>query len=205
MNLSIPQIKIKTHNSAMDTGISGVIKNNRHAGNPSFGFKPIEIKDEGKMLKFVHWLDSNFDSAWQRLVSGITALFTQPFFDLNNKRVDEDTRKTSTARTLGKIIAGTLTGVLIREGCIQAVKKCTQPKNLGEEIKNWKQCLLPKSLKDASNLKITRYRGAFGTYAAIIIMIATNFLIDAPLTTKLANYFNKQFHKNAKKPAEGGK
>lgn len=216
----IPQIRINTPNSAIGTGISSEIKNNGHAKNPSFGFKPIDIADEGKVLKFIKWLDNDFNSAWQRLVSGVTALITQPFFDLNNKRVDQDTRKTSAARTIGKIIAGTVTGVTIREICIRATKYFTQNPNteqhlidIGKKTEAQKiinfsglqQCLLSKAGKEADYFAIKKYRGAIGTYAAIIVMVATNFLIDAPLTNSLANYFNKQFNKNVKQPIEGGK
>ena len=44
---------------------------------------------------------------------------SQPFIDASNKNVDEKTRKVSVARTIAKIIAGTLTGYFVRKGCIK--------------------------------------------------------------------------------------
>lgn len=57
---------------------------------------------------------------------GATALATQPFIDLKNKDVDAETRKTSVARTLAKIVAGTLVGVAVRQAGISFVRKYSQ-------------------------------------------------------------------------------
>lgn len=187
--------------------------------NLSFG---LTLNDEGRTFKFIKWLGDDFNSAMQRLVSGVTALVTQPFFDWNNKNVDEDTRRASTARTLGKIIAGMLTGVTIRQICISTSKKFTQNNNTEQylidkgkkteanrikEFRPMHQCLLPESFKEADYRKIKGYRGAIGTFAAVGIMIFTNFIIDVPLTTKLTNYFVKKFKESdefKKKSMQGG-
>lgn len=160
-----------------------------------------------------------FDSAMQRALMGVLALFTQPFIDLKNKNVDEETRKASAARTTAKIIAGTTTGVLIREGCIQATKLFSQndniakyefehnKKNIGKtftpkgEVKKWQQILLPgdkayKNKIDAASIK--KMRNSVGTIAAIVIMLYTNFAIDAPLTTFLTNKLYKPDQKGGK-------
>ena len=94
----------------------------QNASTPAFKGRVWEVKSEG-LIEKINWLGEDFSSAMQRLVSGVTALMTQPFFDLNNKKTDEKTRVTSTARTLGKIIAGTTTGVLIRQICVALTKK----------------------------------------------------------------------------------
>lgn len=177
--------------------------------NPTFCAKPIEIKSE-KTTKFIYHLGENFNSAQQRLVAGATAILTQPFIDINNKKVDEETRKTSCARTISKIVVGTTTGVLIREACIQAIKNLTIPtedleklkiskKQAGKELKfeNFRQSLLPKDLK--SGLKtpqLKSYRNTLGTIFALGIMLFTNFLIDAPLTSKLTNKLTPLFSKD---------
>lgn len=197
--------------SVQYTAAARSVQSNRHA-NTSFGIKPIEINPKGKPAKLINNLGLNFSSAMQRFVTGVTAIFTQPFFDLNNKNVDEETRKTSCARTLGKIIAGTLTGVTIRWACVKATENFTRNENTenflrenpkaslakkalaNKDILPKHQLLLPESLKHASYREIKNYRAAFGTLAAVIIMIATNFLIDAPLTT----YFTNKFVKNLK-------
>ena len=76
--------------------------------------------------KAIKWIGKNISSPENRFILGATALMSQPFIDLNNKKVDEDTRKVSAARTVAKIIAGTATGVLIRSGCIHAVNAFTK-------------------------------------------------------------------------------
>ena len=221
MTLNVPQIKANTPINAVKKDISETAKIG-HAKQPSFGFKPIEIPDEGRIFRTIEGIGDKVNPAWQRGISGITALFTQPFFDWNNKRVDEDTRKASTARTIGKIIAGTATGVLIREVCIRAMKYFTQNENTvkDEVIKaqknnktpkitkfvptKWNQFLLPEKYKKAITKDIKNYRSTIGTFIAIGIMIVTNFLIDAPLTNYIANIFNKYLHRNDSNQTEGG-
>lgn len=218
MSISVPIISIKNHNC-------GIINKNNAANTVAFKGKPIVLDDKGWVAKKINWLGDDFTSAMQRLVSGATALATQPFFDWNNKNVDEKTRKTSTARTLGKIIAGTATGVAIRELCVRATKNFTQNEHTEQylidkgkktetnRIKTFttkQQWLLPESFKEAPYRKIKAYRGAVGTFTAVLVMIGTNFLIDAPLTTYLANKFSKMFGvSDANKPDaqknEGGK
>lgn len=49
-----------------------------------------------------------------RVIMGVTALSIQPLIDYNNKSVDEDTRKSSAAKTALKIIIGTTIGTIVR-------------------------------------------------------------------------------------------
>lgn len=204
-------------------------KKERSSEAPSFG--ALELKDKEFFAKSISWLGDDFTSAMQRGVSGATALMTQPFFDWNNKNTDEETRKTSTARILGKIISGTLTGVSIRWACIKAIENFCKTED-SETVKNEKakakalekhktyvekpidikpinQWLLPIDKKHATYREVKKYKNAIGTFAAVFIMIATNFLIDVPLTTMMTNFFNKRFHRNAKpadqQSVEGGK
>lgn len=200
------------------------LQNGGQSGNPSFGFKPIE--NNGKGFKFFKMLDDDFNSAWQRFVSGATAILTQPFFDRNNKNVDEDTRITSTARTISKIVVGTATGVGIRALCIKVIGNFTKNNateaelarkaaekgkihNIQKTFKNREQCLLSKEAKNATYRQIKKYRGAIGTFVALGIMLFTNFLIDAPLTMKLTNIIapkmKQKFGKPNQKSLEGGK
>jgi len=197
----------------------------QNASTPAFKGRVWEVKSEG-LIEKINWLGEDFSSAMQRLVSGVTALMTQPFFDLNNKKTDEKTRVTSTARTLGKIIAGTTTGVLIRQICVALTKKYTQNENTEKYLLDKKkkaaseiitdfsahknlQKLLPEGMKNASYREIKAYRGAMGTFAAVVVMLGTNFLIDAPVTTYLTNFFVKKFTKTSEPQkqlaVEGGK
>lgn len=116
----------------------------------------------------------NVSSPEQRLILGVTALFSQPFIDLHNSNVDKETRRISTIRTIAKIIVGTTVGVLVRKGCINLAKlKCFQPEH--------------NLIKDASFDKIRRYTNTMGTLLATGIAVFTNFMIDAPLTKLLTN------------------
>jgi hypothetical protein len=149
--------------------------------------------------KAIAWVGQKISSPENRLILGVSALMSQPFIDLKNKHVDEDTRKVSAARTVAKIVAGTLTGVVIRYGCIRAINSfCKIPT---EEVVKSKYAKLKTlftptvAFKNASvNLK--RYKEAYGTLLALVVMTFTNFLIDAPLTKFLTNKFVDKIHKN---------
>lgn len=125
-----------------------------------------------KFITHVETFGRKCTSAHQRGILGATALVTQPFIDANNKSVDEKTRKFSVARTIAKIIAGTLTGVAIRYGCIKAM--------------NWKP-FRPARWDKVSRDVQDQYKNAMGTIVSLVVMMFTNFIIDAPLTKFLTN------------------
>ncbi len=142
-----------------------------------------------KTLKGLKWVGEKVSSPENRLILGVTALMSQPFIDLNNKKVDEDTRKVSAARTVAKIIAGTTTGVLIRSGCIHAIDAFTKlPTEITPDMKFKKLRTLftPSAgiLKDSN-----QYKKSLGTILSLGVMVVTNFLLDAPLTKFLTNKF----------------
>lgn len=202
-------------NSVKSDFVKQNLQSGEHTNAPSFGFKP--FNDKHWIAQSLSWTGDHFSSTMQRGITGVTAFFLQPWFDYNNKHVDEDTRKVSTARTMAKIIVGTGTGVFIREACIQGCKYFAQNNNIREsENKNpletftkWQQILLPEGKEFRANLtprQIKTYRGAVGTVAALFIMLGTNFLVDAPLTTYLTNKITPMFmkKKNSQNVAEGG-
>jgi hypothetical protein len=174
----------------------------------SYGAKPIKVSNK-KIVNGVCWLGENCTSAKQKLITGGTGLIIQPIIDINNKEVDEKTRKTSCAKTISRAIIGTATGVAIRELCIKGLASFTKTKAIVKEemkkaakkrgetikplnkdinLKSWQQCLLPNSMKNSRDISaIKKYRGALGTFAALGIMLFTNFLIDAPVTSWLTN------------------
>ena len=179
---------------------------------PSFGIKPIVLDDEGFRAKFLSKTGTEFNSAMQRGLMGVTAIVTQPFIDSRNKAVDEKTRDISKKRTAAKIIVGTATGVTVRGVCIWLMKHFTQNQNIldyengmtkalkkGKALKKLPidpkklkraQALLPKHFKDiATARQIKKYRGAVGTLLGLVVMMYTNFHVDAPLTTLLTNAF----------------
>ena len=151
----------------------------------------------GKAERAIGWIGEKISSPQNRLILGVTALMFQPLIDLHNRKVDEDTRKMSTARTVAKIIAGTTTGFLIRYGCIKALSRyCKLPSEITPQMKNPKlrMLLTPKVAKTGELTDLNYYKGAVGTYMSLGIMLFTNFLIDAPLTKSLTNLFIKHLH-----------
>lgn len=162
-----------------------------------------------KVKKSLNWAGKTLHAPEQRLLLGATALATQPFIDLHNKDVDEETRKISAARTIAKIIAGTTVGVLVRYAGIWAANKYSKfekvfadaDKTIIEKIIPdkkrgfltpifYKNTIFPISEK-VFDKRITRHRKAMGTLLATVAMVATNFLLDAPITKYLTKIFQK--------------
>lgn len=177
--------------------IAGININNTNPNATSFkGGAPklFTIKNE-KVLKNIESI-GKYSSPQSRFILGLTALFTQPFIDLNNKRVDEETRRVSTARTIAKIIAGTVTGVIIRAGCIRGVEELTKENSTTK----WGKALIPDNVSFKNlETELSKHRKALGTCVALIVMLFTNFAIDVPLTKYLTNYFNKKLQKQNQK------
>lgn len=167
------------------------------------------------------WAGRRLHSPEQRIILGATALATQPFIDLQNKNVDKETRKTSAARTVAKIVAGTAVGVAVRYAGIAFVRKfCQYDKVFNasggvEKIipKKGRSLFVPIFTKgkggnsifpiaeDVLTKRFDKYQKAMGTFVATVAMIATNFLLDAPLT----KWFTKLGVKAMNKPDKANK
>lgn len=158
-----------------------------------------------KVNKTISWVGQELAAPHtNRLIMGASALMSQPFIDLSNKKVDEDTRRISAMRTISKIIVGTTTGYIIRGLCLKAIDYCTQLPEQVLDKKNikLKTLLTPSNATNSKNF-IKQYRSAISTLAALFVMTFTNFLIDAPCTMKLTNkLIDKLNEKN--KPKENG-
>ncbi len=158
---------------------------------------PNSVVESEKWQKRIKWVGSEISSPENRLILGVSALMSQPFIDARNKSVDEDTRKVSVCRTIAKIVAGTATGYYIRKGCISAIKNWSKlPSSVdknGQRIKLTKLNTFFSPSKAVSDISeaFKQYQNAFGTIAALFVMLFTNFLIDAPLTRYLTNKFVK--------------
>ena len=153
----------------------------------------------------IKWIGRNISSPQNRLILGASALMSQPFIDLNNKKVDEDTRKVSAARTVAKILAGTLTGFFVRYGCIKSIDFCSKlPTELAASTKHkWLKTLFtPDSAISGVLSDLNQYKKALGSFIALVVMLFTNFAIDAPLTKYLTNKFVDKYNlnKNTKLP-----
>ena len=150
--------------------------------------------DNPKQLKFINFCEEKLSSSYnQRLILGATALATQPFIDMANTKVDEETRKVSVCRTLAKILVGTTTGYLIRKGCVKSIDFFTQhPSTIPKDakFKKLRSILLPTVEHTAEQL--ANHKNTMGTLMALGVMVFTNFLIDAPLTKFFTNLFMKK-------------
>lgn len=146
----------------------------------------VTVKD-GKLLDGIKWAGQHISSPQNRLILGASALLSQPFIDLHNKRVDEDTRKSSAARTVAKILVGTATGFLVRYYTIKAVEAFTLKPVAN--IPKYKSIFFPKGIKNTTINGLKHYKMALGSFLALLVMLFTNFAIDAPLTKRLTNYF----------------
>lgn len=147
-------------------------------------------------------------SPQNRLIMGVTALASQPFIDLNNKEVDENTRIVSCSKTLAKIISGTATGVLIRHLAIKLAEQMSRtPEELAEgkvkELTKFNTLFSTPNLKPHKPEYYKQYRNFVGTAIGIGVMLFTNFALDLPLTNMLTNFFVKKFkHSNGQPPVK---
>lgn len=152
-----------------------------------------------KANRAINWIGRNISSPQNRVILGASALMSQPFIDLHNRKVDEDTRKVSAARTVAKIIAGTLTGFFVRYGCIKAIDYCSLlPSQITKATKNVKlrTLLTPDSALSGVLKDLNQYKKALGSFVALLVMLVTNFAIDAPLTKFLTNKFVDKYDLN---------
>ncbi len=142
-----------------------------------------------KTVKMISDIGHDISSAENRLILGVTALMTQPFIDAKNKNVDEETRRVSVCRTIAKIIAGTLTGYAIRKGAIKAIRAWSQLPAPG--VSRYRTLFTPKGARSTNTEAYKQYQNAMGTVVALVVMMFTNFIIDAPLTKFLTNLMVK--------------
>ena len=150
------------------------------------------------------WAQEKIAAPHQRLILGATALSSQPFIDLNNKKVDERTRQVSCAKTLAKILVGTTVGVSVRAACLYLTKNYTKVDEMGRKAaKN--SFLVPSVMKNFTKNKHIQYVNAIGAIMGVLTCLFTNFLIDAPLTKYFTNKFSARIDEKFKAKAKGGK
>lgn len=152
--------------------------------------------DNGRVEKLINWFGKNISTPENRVIIGASALASQPFIDYYNKDVDEKTRKVSCARTIGKTIAGTLTGYAVRAGFIKLTKNYSELGDVG--VKKIRKFFTPSNAKLDRPYAYKQYQNAMGMLLAIGGLIITNFAIDAPLTNFLTNLINKRFEEKPK-------
>lgn len=143
----------------------------------------------GHAEKVINYFDRFISVPENRLIIGVSALASQPWIDLFNKDVDEKTRKVSCARTIGKTVSGTITGVLLRKGFIKLARNYSK---VG--AKGVKNLFTPSNAVLGSDHAYKQYQNAMGTLLAVVGLVFSNFLIDAPLT----NFITNRILKNTK-------
>ena len=161
---------------------------------------PEHVVKDGKKSK-EHWdkfRNVTSNPMWNRGITGVTAVVTQPAIDYYNHRVDDETRTVSRNRTFSKIVAGTLVGMFVVRGPVyKLVEKMTNP--FGKT--KFSKALLPKKLtadmlKNVNDIK--NYRSALSMFIALLVMCYTNFKLDAPLTNYFTNRLNERSKLNIK-------
>lgn len=152
----------------------------------------------GNGEKFIKWFGKHISTPENRVIIGVTALLSQPFIDYYNKDVDEKTRKVSCARTIAKIVAGTLTGFAVRASFIKLVRNYSQLGNSSAV----KKFFTPSNAKTDMPYAYRQYQNTMGMMFAIAGLIVTGFAIDAPLTNFLTNTLTKNIEN---KSLKGGK
>lgn len=128
---------------------------------------------------------------WNRLALGAAAISSQPWIDLYNPKVDKDTAKAASLRTTAKILVCTTVGFTVRGLCYNLTEKFAHgTPNEGSTLLT-PQAILKETNQELRNSKLKLHKNAFSTLFALSVMLFTNFLLDAPGTTMLANKFLK--------------
>lgn len=138
-----------------------------------------------------------------RFIMGATALITQPYIESKNKKIDADTANTSRNRIIGKVVAGTAVGCLVRQGVTSLIKLCTN-EHVSQD--SWGNLLTPRHINKLPQVfiknKMRNYRTAMATIIAMFVMLATNVLFDVPLTNLIANTLNEHDTRKKTKTSE---
>lgn len=164
-----------------------------------------------------NFIGKRINSPEQRLIQGATALMLQPTIDYCNKKADNETRAVSVARTIGKIVAGTIVGVSVRYLSIYGAKQFSRfiIEENGKFIsaikrKSKKDILLPKFQPNFyDNLTKEEFLNKYdntiktiGTIFATIAMLFTNFLIDAPFTKFITKHLTPKIKAHIDKKSQ---
>lgn len=159
----------------------------------------ITISDETaqKIDKFCEWCNKPHIN---RAIMGAFAILTQPFIDMKNDKVDEDTANISAIRTASKIVAGTVIGIGIRSACYKVSDYLTKkeppnapPRNaLEKAVRPLRGIMAPpnnviRALKAFGPFNRKNYCSMISTGIGFAVMLITNPMLDVPIT----NFFSK--------------
>lgn len=145
---------------------------------------PVKYNKLGQKLASPHW---------NRLALGCAAISTQPFIDYYNPNVDRDTAKVSACRTIAKIITCTAVGFTVRGLCYNLTNRYMHGSEKEGSTLLTPQSILKEANSEVRNSKLKLHKNTFSTVFALAVMLFTNVLLDAPLTTKFANKLIAQY------------
>lgn len=140
-----------------------------------------------------------------RFIMGATAIVTQPYIDKHNPNVDKETAETSMFRTIGKIVAGTTVGCIVRSSIYYLINACTSQQ---ANAPKWKKWLMPtermQRLLSAHNMDwFKSYKNVLSTSLGLAAMLVTNVACDVPLTSfiskNLINWNKSRHQEDGKK------
>lgn len=155
-----------------------------------------EIKNSAQYNKLGHALASPH---WNRLVLGGAAIATQPAIDFFNPKVDIDTAATSALRTMAKIIVCTAVGFLVRGTCFALANKFIHANPKMGYTGLTPEAILKQKNPKAQESMLKLHRNTVSTVSALGVMMFTNFLLDAPFATMLANKFISKYYASKEK------
>ena len=155
-------------------------------------FKSIPQKDVANVAQFNKVGSMLASPHYNRLALGVAAISSQPFMDYFNPKVDRDTAAASAIRTTSKIAVCTTVGFTVRGACYKFVDKFVHGSEKEGSTLLTPTSILQEKSKELRNAKLKLHKNAMSTVTALGVMLFTNFLLDAPLTTKVSNYWLKK-------------
>lgn len=154
-------------------------------------FKFIPQKDVSNPAVFNKVGEKLASPHWNRATLGLVAISSQPAWDYFNPKVDDDTARASAIRTGSKIVVCSSVGFTVRGLCYKLTEKYAHGTQAEGSTLLTPKSILNETNKKVRNSKLKIHKNAFSTITALTVMLFTNFLVDAPLTTIVSNKFLK--------------
>lgn len=150
-------------------------------------YKKLPNKNVKNPAKYNHVGQALASPHWNRLALGVAAILTQPWIDFFNPRVDRDTAISSALRTIAKICVCTTVGFCVRGSSYKLVEKLAHGTSREGSTLFTPMEILKEKNAELRNSKLKLHKNTLSTVIALSVMMFTNFLLDAPLTTRAAN------------------
>ena len=154
-------------------------------------FEKLPNKDIKNFKKFNKMGEVLASPHWNRVAIGAAAIASQPWIDYFNPKVDRDTAKASALRTTAKVLVCTSVGFLVRGFSYKVIEKYAHATAEEGSTLLTPRGILNETSEKIRNSKLKLHKNGASTILALSMMLFTNFLFDAPLTSKLSNKFLK--------------